>query len=118
MPARLAMRHSHPAGRFLWRNLPIAAIGLGLVCGVPSLKWLGPADPGAPESDQWYFKGNLLAGQNRLDEAIDAFENAQRLSPKNADVYFALGSIWSRKGEWREAEVSFADFVKRQPKDR
>ncbi|HYL36193.1 MAG TPA: tetratricopeptide repeat protein [Bryobacteraceae bacterium] len=96
--------------------LPGVIILIGLTCGALSLAVFGPSDPPSPESDAWYVKGSQLASTSQLDEAVEAFQAAQRADPKKADTYFALGTIWLQKRDWRRAETSFASFVKLRPK--
>jgi cytochrome c-type biogenesis protein CcmH/NrfG len=97
-------------------GLPVAAVAAGLACGVLSLVVSGPADPPSPQSDEWYVKGNQLTAEHRLDEAIEAFQTAQRLSPRKPDSFFALGMIWLQKEDWRQAESSFAGYLRLRPK--
>lgn len=109
---------SSPGNLFLRPGLPVVAAVAGLACGVISLHVLGPADPfdpAAPQSNEWFLKGTLLASQNRLDDAIGAFENARSVSPRNPDIDFTLGMMWSRKQNWRQAESCFSLYAKRRP---
>lgn len=101
--------------RFLG-SLPVAAVAVGLVCGALSIKLSDPADVPSPESDEWYVKGNQLAAEHHLDDAIDAFQTAQRLNPKKPDSFFALGMIWWQKEDWRQTESSFSAYLKLRPK--
>jgi TolB-like protein len=42
-------------------------------------------------------------GESDYDSAIASFEKATSLSPKNSDVFRALGLIYRRKGEWQRS---------------
>lgn len=51
----------------------------------------------------YYNMGLLLAGQNKLDEAIASIRLAERLNPQIPDYPFARATIHLRKGQKMEA---------------
>jgi tetratricopeptide (TPR) repeat protein len=95
--------------------LPVGAILAGVLCGVLYLAVSGTGAPPSPESDAWYVKGNQFEAEQRYDEALAAFEQARRLEPRKPDSYFRIGMIQLQQQDWRHAESSFSDFVKRSP---
>jgi lipopolysaccharide assembly protein B len=53
-----------------------------------------------PES---YFKGLNFLLNEQHEQAINAFEEVARLDPEIADLYFALGNLFRRRGETERA---------------
>ncbi len=53
-----------------------------------------------PES---YFQGLNFLLNDQYEQAIKAFEEVARLDPSIADLYFALGSLFRRRGETERA---------------
>jgi predicted CXXCH cytochrome family protein len=51
----------------------------------------------------WYNLGLLLAGQERLDESIEAILKAEQVAAGNPDYPFARATIHFRKGEQEQA---------------
>ncbi len=51
----------------------------------------------------WYNLGLLLAGQNKLNEAINAILKAEHLDPRNPDYPYARATLHLRKGEKMQA---------------
>jgi lipopolysaccharide biosynthesis regulator YciM len=50
-----------------------------------------------------YFKGLNLLLNDQPDKAIDAFIEIVRLDPESADMHFALGNLFRRRGETERA---------------
>ncbi len=51
----------------------------------------------------WLIYGNLKARQNRNDEALEAYEQAQALLPGSAEVAYNLGLLYMKTGEHEKA---------------
>ena len=56
--------------------------------------------------------------ENRLDEAIDHFEEARALDPENKAVYSHLATAYRRKGKSGHANAMLAMLVKLNDQDR
>jgi lipopolysaccharide biosynthesis regulator YciM len=54
-------------------------------------------------SPQAYFKGLNLLLNEQQDKAIDAFMEAVQADPDTADLHFALGNLFRRRGEYERA---------------
>jgi protein O-mannosyl-transferase len=59
--------------------------------------------------------GILLAGQGRLDEAVQHFQRAVQLKPDYAKAYYNLGSALGRQGKLLEATQQFERAVQLSP---
>jgi len=59
--------------------------------------------------------GILLAGQGRLDEAVQHFQRAVQLKPDYAKAYYNLGSALGRQGKLPEAAQQFERAVQLSP---
>jgi hypothetical protein len=59
------------------------------------------------QSEAWQLLGSALAQQNRVNEAIPAFERAIALSPDDARAHFNLGVALQMSGRAEEARQSF-----------
>ena len=55
------------------------------------------------ESPKAYFKGLSLLLNEQQDKAIDAFIEAVQHDPDTAELHFALGSLFRRRGEYERA---------------
>jgi tetratricopeptide (TPR) repeat protein len=51
----------------------------------------------------------MALGEN--DKAIDDFDDAIRLEPANADIYFKRGVAYERLGDKEKASASFASAI-------
>lgn len=55
------------------------------------------------ESPKAYYKGLNLLLNEQQDKAIDAFIEAMQQDPGTADLHFALGNLFRRRGEYERA---------------
>ena len=55
------------------------------------------------ESPRAYFKGLNLLLNEQQDKAIDAFIEAVQNDPDTAELHFALGNLFRRRGEFERA---------------
>ena len=47
----------------------------------------------------------------RAQEAVQAYLNAIRLAPDDASLYFNLGTIFGRQGDWLKAKKAFVQAL-------
>ena len=65
-----------------------------------------PVLPLSPKAQKELAKAVDYFRNNKLDEAIKHFENAQRLAPTHPDVVYLLGETYEKKGELTAARKS------------
>ncbi|MGQ9865880.1 MAG: tetratricopeptide repeat protein [Pseudanabaenaceae cyanobacterium] len=74
----------------------------------------------AADPDRWegfYNLGNAWAAQNRISEAIAAYQEALVRAAVPA-VYFNLGALWQQQGEREKAQALWEEGWQRFPADR
>jgi outer membrane protein assembly factor BamB/Tfp pilus assembly protein PilF len=57
-------------------------------------------------------KGNLLAGENRLSEALDIFQDLLKMEPSNHSVLLSTGNIYFTLSNWKEAVLHYEKLLK------
>lgn len=77
-----------------------AAFFMGWVASRLDLRQLKRDDSASPQA---YFKGLNLLLNEQQDKAIDAFIEAVQHDPQAADLHFALGNLFRRRGEYERA---------------
>ncbi len=85
--------------QWLLVGLPLA-FALGWVASRLDLRQLGRARRETPSA---YFKGLNLLLNEQQDKAIDAFIEAVQHDPDTAELHFALGNLFRRRGEFERA---------------
>ena len=65
------------------------------------------------EGPQAYFQGLNLLLNEQQDKAIDAFIEAVQQEPDSADLHFALGNLFRRRGEYERAVRVHEHLLKR-----
>ena len=60
-------------------------------------------------------RGEILSGQNKVDEAISALEQATKDEPDDAEAHYFLGAAFSQKGDTARAQAEWQDAVKVRP---
>jgi len=86
---------------YQWLLLALpAAFFLGWVASRLDLRQLKRDDSASPQA---YFKGLNLLLNEQQDKAIDAFIEAVQHDPQAADLHFALGNLFRRRGEYERA---------------
>lgn len=73
-------------------------------------------NPGFPSAH--LHLGNLYFGQNHYNRAALAFQNAARLSPKNADIRLKLAFALEKSGQTQEEIGAFRAVLDQQPDNR
>ncbi|KQQ46395.1 N-acetylglucosaminyl transferase [Duganella sp. Leaf126] len=85
----------------LWMLLGIPVFfGLGWLAARVDIRQLMSESRTLPRG---YFKGLNLLLNDQPDKAIDAFIEIVRLDPESADMHFALGNLFRRRGETERA---------------
>ncbi|MBL8340791.1 MAG: lipopolysaccharide assembly protein LapB [Rubrivivax sp.] len=85
--------------QWLLMGLPIA-FALGWIASRLDLRQIGRARRETPSA---YFKGLNLLLNEQQDKAIDAFIEAVQHDPDTAELHFALGNLFRRRGEFERA---------------
>jgi lipopolysaccharide biosynthesis regulator YciM len=85
--------------QWLLMGLPLA-FALGWIASRLDLRQLGRARRETPSA---YFKGLNLLLNEQPDKAIDAFIEAVQHDPDTAELHFALGNLFRRRGEFERA---------------
>jgi len=85
----------------IWWLLGIPAFfGLGWIAARIDIKQLLSESRSLP---QGYFKGLNFLLNEQPDKAIDAFIEIVKFDPETADLHFALGNLFRRRGETERA---------------
>lgn len=101
-----------------WWLLSIPAFfGLGWLAARIDIKHLLSESRSLPEG---YFKGLNFLLNEQPDKAIDTFIEIVKLDPETADLHFALGSLFCRRGEIERAIRVHQNLLSRPdlPQDR
>lgn len=69
------------------------------------------------ETEAYLLLGNLLKGEERVDEAIDTFKQGLTIDPDSPLLYNALGLIYSNLGRHDEALAMHRRFVELAPNE-
>ncbi len=67
------------------------------------------------EANAYIIKGESLRRLGRVDEAIDAFNNATRLAPRSARPYQNRGELFRDRAEYNQAIDQFTKVLELQP---
>ncbi len=71
----------------------------------------------APGNERAYNNlGVIYKKQNNLDKAIEYFDKALSLDPSRPAVYFNIGDVQYRRGDYEKAAVSLQTALNRNPK--
>ncbi len=68
-----------------------------------------------PSAEAYYYLGNTLVAQNRLDEAVASFRSALRLQPQLAEAHCNLGDALQKQGRYSEAEGCYRKAIELRP---
>ncbi len=64
--------------------------------------------------ETWYYLGRTKYNENRFEEAVNAFQQALRLSPKNVKAEDNLGLSYDGLGRRPEAEQAYRNAIRWQ----
>ena len=95
-------------------SLLLACASQPPVPGLTVKPTLRVANPGE-KPDAWYQVGRYYQGQNRLDQAIDAYRKALVLDSRFVDAHNALGAVYAAQGRLEEAVTEFKIVVAALP---
>ena len=95
-------------------SLLLACASQPPVPGLTVKPTLRVANPGE-KPDAWYQVGRYYQGQNRLDQAIDAYRKALVLDSGFVDAHNALGAVYAAQGRLEEAVTEFKIVVAALP---
>ena len=82
--------------------------------------WLALAQAAAqapPDFSATFKRGVQALAGGRLDAAEAALNEAQRLKPRNAQVYFYLAQVYAERRQFREAVVNFREAIALAPRE-
>lgn len=75
-------------------------------------KWLSKSvQMDSHNSESWYYLGRTKYNENRFQEAVDAFQQALKLSPKNVKAEDNLGLAYDGLGRKQEAEQAYRNAI-------
>jgi len=99
----------------------LCGTGLLFACASPAPMSTLPVKPAlnasssAERPDGYYQLGRFYQGQNRVDQAIDAYRKALALNPNFVDAHNALGALYAAQGRLDEAIAEFTIVVAALP---
>ena len=104
---------------WLLLGLPVAFV-LGWLASRLDLRQLRNENRSAPKA---YFRGLNFLLNEQQDQAIDAFIEAVQSDPETAELHFALGNLFRRRGEYNRAvrvheHLLSRDDLSRQDRER
>jgi len=67
------------------------------------------------EAEAHYYLGYALAGEGKLDEAVDEFLNALRINPDYAESHTSLGNALGLQGKWDQAVAEHREALRINP---
>ncbi len=70
-----------------------------------------------PKAEKYLIQANHWRVMKDPKKAIDAYENLAKTFPQNADVLYALGSLYVDQGDYAKAKVQFQSILKSDPKN-
>lgn len=105
-------------------------IALPILCSLPALHSCMSTQPkqeiwgmkpiynvqhGGGNARDYYQLGRYFQGQNRLDQAAEAYQKALLLDASHIEAHNALGAIYSTQGKFEQAIVEFNTVIERAP---
>ncbi len=70
-----------------------------------------------PVGEKYLIEANHAQIAKDNKKAIEAYENLAKTFPDNADVEYALGSLYADNGDFDKARAEFASILKADPKN-
>ncbi|MBV9886860.1 MAG: tetratricopeptide repeat protein [Acidobacteria bacterium] len=70
-----------------------------------------------PKAEKYLIQANHWRVMKDPKKAIDAYENLAKTFPQNADVLYALGSLYVDQGDYAKAKAEFQSILKSDPKN-
>jgi tetratricopeptide (TPR) repeat protein len=79
---------------------------------------IGQALQRAPYHPEYlYVQGKIFERQEKMDDALVAFQRTVLVNPKESDAYFEMGAIYQQRGEPVKARAAYAKAVEISPDD-
>ena len=69
------------------------------------------------QPDSWFYLGDALAEDGRLDDAIARYREGLKLSPEDADALTTLGDMLLEAGNHKESLACYKKVLDIDPKD-
>lgn len=66
-------------------------------------------------AEYWFYRGYYLAEAGLYKEAIDAFKQAIRIKPDDAEAHYNLGVTYGKSGMFREEKEAYKKAIRIQP---
>jgi len=100
-----------------YRPLVITLLALLLVCGSLFAQKAGHRTPSHQNkaAESLINSGDKLVDDRKWNEAIDAYQQATRVDPQDADAYVGLGDAYMGAGKWTEALAVYKKAVELAP---
>jgi eukaryotic-like serine/threonine-protein kinase len=70
-----------------------------------------------PAAEKYLIEANHARVMKDTNRAIEAYQNLTRTFPDNADVEYALGSLYAEKGDYDKARSAFSRILNSDPKN-
>jgi tetratricopeptide (TPR) repeat protein/predicted Ser/Thr protein kinase len=70
-----------------------------------------------PAAEKYLIEANHARIIKDNKKAIEAYENLAKIMPDNSDVEYALGSLYSEKGDYDKARTQFSKILLSDPKN-
>jgi len=64
-----------------------------------------------------FLQGNLLAQSGKMEEALKAYQQALRITPDPAPIYFSIAQVYLAKGDLENAEAALVRTLEVDPKN-
>ncbi|KAF8955973.1 hypothetical protein BGZ46_002504 [Entomortierella lignicola] len=63
----------------------------------------------------WLMSASVFRRLNRMDEALKAIEEAERIDASNPDVWYQLGLLYTTQGDLETASISYSKALALEP---
>lgn len=104
-----------PSASYIKEKLPILMLKMGDF--ETAAVWLQDAIAQEPDNITYLlFLANIFVQQEKIEEAVNLYEEILKLDPENEPVNTRLGLLYSHLGEYDTAEQIFRDLLTRNPK--
>lgn len=103
-----------PAHRLARRDLCLALVQKGMPAQAKKLIKQGLAEDPL-FVDYHYYLGNIVAMEERFEEAIAAYRQALRLKPDYPEVLLNLGTLLRKRRRFQEAEDALKEAIRISP---
>jgi eukaryotic-like serine/threonine-protein kinase len=70
-----------------------------------------------PQAERYLIEANHARVMKDNQKAIQAYENLNKIFPDNADVQYALGTLYTGTAAYDKARTEFANILKTDPKN-